>query len=422
MISLRYYLDTRRPSRRTDGRFPLKLAITRHGDTAMMSVAAFAGRDEWDPKRQRMKNRVGYGRQVNDYLVRFMMEAERVLQDLVLSGAATTMPATAVRDALQRELMDAGESATVRECIEALAGEKRAKTAGIFRSALAALDVCGKFLNRPISAITTDDIKDVDTRIRSRYAPNTRNSYMGVVAQTFRRAHRDGTIREDPCRDLRFPTPSTKSRALTLEQLRAILNAEPATKTGRDFLDFFRFTFYARAANAADIAWMTPESIFNGRLEYVRRKTGKRYSVRVEPELQAVIDRRGDEAHLFARVATRAKFQDYCRDCNKYLGDLSESLGMPRITLYWARHTFASLLLETGAPIEIIAAALGHSYGPRITMGYVAIREKAVDDAVRRLFDYVAGTWTPGKEKPQAQSEPEPGKNVSYMLKAPSRR
>jgi len=228
---------------------------------------------------------------------------------------------------------------------------------------------------------------------------------MGVVAQTFRRAHRDGTIREDPCRDLRFPTPTTKSRALTLEQLRAILNAEPANETGREFLDFFRFSFYSRAANPADIAGMTPKSIFNGRLEYVRRKTGKRYSVRVEPELQAVIDRRGDEAHLFAIVTD---FHNFCSDCNKYLGDLSESLGMPRITLYWARHSFASLLLETGAPIEIIAAALGHSYGPRITMGYVAIREKAVDDAVRRLFDYVAGTWTPGKEKPQA----EPGEGV----------
>lgn len=392
---MRYYLDTRRPSRRTDGRYPLKLAVTRHGDTALMPVSAFAARDEWDPKRQRMKSRYGYGQQVNGYLARLMMEAEQVLQDLVISGEASTMPATSVRDALARKLMDAGEAMTVREAIEALARSKRQKTAGIFRSAVSAFAGCGRFLQRPVTAVTVDDIRQVDEQIRARYAMNTRNSYMGILAQTFKRAHKDGTIREDPCRDLKFPTPTTRSRALTLEQLRTLLAAEPEKEIERDFLDFFRFTFFSRAANAADIAGMTPASIFNGRLEYVRRKTGKAYSVKVEPELLEIIARRGDGRHLFARVATRAKQQDYCRDCNKYLGELSRSLGMPPITLYWARHTFASLLLEIGTPIEIIAAALGHSYGPRITMGYVTIREKQVDDAVRRLFDYVAGTWEP---------------------------
>ena len=408
---MRYYLDTRRPSHRTDGRFPLKLAVTHHGDTALMPVAAFAAKDEWDPKRQRMRSRYGYGKQVNDYLVQLMMDAERVLQDLILSGAAATMPPTAVRDALARELMDAGESMTVREAIEALRATKKAKTAGIFRSAITGLERCGKFLDRPVTAITVEDVKAVDAILRGHYALNTRNSYMGVVSQTFKRAHREGVIREDPCRDLKFTTANTRSRALTLPQLRAILAADPGTDRGREYLDFFRFSFFSRAANPADIAGMTPESIYNGRLEYVRRKTGKSYSVRVEPELQAVIDRRGDEGHLFAGIAVRRQ-ADYCRDCNWFLGDLAASLGIPRITLYWARHTFASLLLETGAPVEIIAAALGHSYGPRITMGYVTIREKAVDDAVRRLYDYVAGTWAPG-ELPRGQNSgprgPSPG-------------
>lgn len=371
------------------------MAVTRHGDTALMPVAAFAARDEWDAKRQRMKSRYGYGQQVNGYLARLMMEAEAVLQGLIISGEASTMPATSVRDALARKLLDAGEGDSVLKAIEALGREKGAKTVRVFRSAVSALKGCGKFLQRPVSAVTVEDIRQVDIWIRDHYALNTRNSYMGVVSQVFKRAHKDGTIREDPCRDLKFPTPTTRSRALTLEQLRTLLAAEPEKEIERDFLDFFRFTFYSRAANAADIARMTPASIFNGRLEYTRRKTGKAYSIRVEPELLEIIARRGDDRHLFARVATRAKQEDYCRDCNKYLGELSKSLGMPRITLYWARHTFASLMLETGAPIEIIAAALGHSYGPRITMGYVTIREKQVDDAVRRLFDYVAGTWKP---------------------------
>lgn len=65
--------------------------------------------------------------------------------------------------------------------------------------------------------------------------------------------------------------------------------------------------------------------------------------------------------------------------------------------MYWERHTFATLMIEIGIPIETVAASLGHSYGPKVTMGYVTIREKLVDDAVRKLYDYVAGTWAPEK-------------------------
>ena len=71
--------------------------------------------------------------------------------------------------------------------------------------------------------------------------------------------------------------------------------------------------------------------------------------------------------------------------------EVCEVLGLTPATMYWARHTFASLMLETGAPVEVIAEALGHSYGPKVTMGYVTIRERAVDEAVRKVYDLLAG-------------------------------
>ena len=135
----------------------------------------------------------------------------------------------------------------------------------------------------------------------------------------------------------------------------------------------------------------------NGRLQYKRKKTGKDYDIKVEPEMQEIIDRRGDGTHLFARIHTRARYQDFTRDCNYHSGVVSKSLGLPRITLYWARHTLASLMLEIGVPVELIAAALGHSYGPQVTMGYINIRQRQVDEAVRWVYDYVAGTWSPEK-------------------------
>lgn len=111
---------------------------------------------------------------------------------------------------------------------------------------------------------------------------------------------------------------------------------------------------------------------------------------------QRDIARRGNASHLWA-LSGKRDWSNYNRITNYELTRIARSLGLPPVTMYWARHTLASLMLETGAPVEIIAAALGHSYGPRFTMGYVSIRERQVDEAVRRVYDFVAGDIEPEK-------------------------
>ena len=56
---------------------------------------------------------------------------------------------------------------------------------------------------------------------------------------------------------------------------------------------------------------------------------------------------------------------------NKYLGRLSQQLDLPvKITTYSARHSFASILKESGAPVEYISEALGHS-NQQTTVSYL---------------------------------------------------
>ena len=77
---------------------------------------------------------------------------------------------------------------------------------------------------------------------------------------------------------------------------------------------------------------------------------------------------------------------------NKALHAIARRTGLPGgLTLYWARHTLASLIIDVGYTMELAAAVLGHSYGPRVTAGYVTVQERQVDAVVRRVFDYVAG-------------------------------
>lgn len=74
----------------------------------------------------------------------------------------------------------------------------------------------------------------------------------------------------------------------------------------------------------------------------------------------------------------------------RHIAEIADALGLPKVSLYWARHTFASLAFELGYGMDLVSAALGHSLGGApITSVYVAVQDKQVDDLARAVYDYV---------------------------------
>lgn len=399
MISLRYYLDTRKPSRRPDGKFPLKIAVTKRGDTYLIPVLAYATREEWDAKAQRLKGgRFGDAGKTNQYLAKMMMKAEDRVRELMVVEEAPPMTAAQIRDAIAERILDTGPGITLGEYYDRITKEKKGATRLNFENTRKSIEkAVPRIMERPLSSINVRDVEKVDSWLRAHLAPNTRNSYIAKLTQVMKRAHREGLVQEDAGRDVRIHYVATKSRALTVEQLRKFLALVPELEGfPAEAMDFFRLSFYLRAINPADLVGVRPDDIFNGRLTYTRRKTGKDYSVKVEPEAQEIIDARGDCSRIWSPGIGR-EYRNYLQDIDDVLRRLAKGAGLPPVTMYWARHTFATLMIEAGIQVELVAAALGHSYGPRVTMGYVTIREKQVDDAVRKLYDYVSGTWEPQK-------------------------
>lgn len=392
MITLRYYLDARRKSGRPDGKHTIKLAVTKRGRTALLPVCAYATREEWDPAAQRLRGRnVGSVAQLNRYLAMMMVKFEDALRDLILSGEAAPLTAYDVRDRLEAAVFESGPGLTLGEYYDKVTEEKHGATKIAFRNARTMFArAVPRIMEKPLASFTDKDVSRIDAYMQAHLAPNTRNTYIAKLTQVTKRAHREGLMSADAGRAVKMKTVIPKSRALTLEQLRVFLAADPATERGREALDLFKLSFYLRAMNAIDIAKAGPDNIYNGRLGYTRSKTGKDYSVKLEPEALEIIARRGDRRHLFAPMAAFATQDRYIQDVNRCLRSLAKGNGLPPVTMYWARHTFASLLIDSGSTMEITAGALGHSYGPRITAGYVTIQQRQVDDAVRKVYDLVA--------------------------------
>lgn len=63
----------------------------------------------------------------------------------------------------------------------------------------------------------------------------------------------------------------------------------------------------------------------------------------------------------------------------------------PDLSSYWARHTWATLAAQLDVPKETIAAALGHEIGMAVTSIYIDFNQSKIDEANRRVLDYVRG-------------------------------
>ena len=191
----------------------------------------------------------------------------------------------------------------------------------------------------------------------------------------------------------------TRKRSLTAEQMRAFLSLDVKPHQ-RQYLDMFRLIFCLIGINSADLFALTKESIVGGRIEYDRAKTGRHYSIKIEPEAADIIKRYEGKKTLLEPMDRYKDFRDYAHRLNENLQKMGEvTVGkygkktrkpmFPDITTYWARHTWATIAASLDIPNETIAAALGHTYGNRVTAVYIDFDMKKVDDANRRVIDWV---------------------------------
>ena len=103
-----------------------------------------------------------------------------------------------------------------------------------------------------------------------------------------------------------------------------------------------------------------------------------------------------EPSNLNKRLSGEVKFTDYyfakiARGFNVNFEWLRKVVWHPiaeGMTVYTARYTFASIGAELEIPRETIALCLGHSWAD-VTDHYIAYGTKRIDDAVRKIIDYV---------------------------------
>lgn len=270
------------------------------------------------------------------------------------------------------------------------------------------LSVMEKFSDSKQEQLDTLDFEDINYVWLSDFekfmekkglSQNTRRIHFANIRAAINEAYKRELTDADPFRRFKLKKEKTAKRSLSVEELRKLF-AYPVEPHAEYYRDMFKLIFMLIGINTVDIYGLK-EITKDGRITYRRAKTGRLYSIKVEPEAMEIIMRyKGVSALL--NVADKYKDHRYFRrDTNDALQLIGEVERKGRggkkeykplwseLTTYWARHSWATIAYnDCGISKDVIAQALGHGENS-VTDTYLNRDQKLVDEANRRVLDWV---------------------------------
>lgn len=383
MATIKLYLDTRRA--KADGTFSIRLAVNNHGETAFISLGQSVKKDEWDKRQCRIKKRPDRDF-LNDYLRDRYDCYNRILMRLQMSeDYRGDISARQLRDNIIREA--AGKkSATLKDMFVRYTsremGNKTKKNYSVTWNTIAQFDKTSETLL--LDDISRDWLERYNLFLLNiGNCHNTRTVRIRHIAAVFNYAIDNELTTNYPFRRLDLSIEPTKKRDLKVEELMEVFSANVKEKD-RKLLDAFKVMFLLIGINVHDLYNLTRDNIVDGRLEYKRLKTGKQYSILIQPEVIEIMNRYPGKDRLFSFCEHYANASSFAMVTNILLKKIRAGL-----TTYYARHTWATLAFKLGVPKDTISLALGHSFGARVTGTYINADLSRVDEANRKVIDYV---------------------------------
>jgi integrase/recombinase XerD len=178
-----------------------------------------------------------------------------------------------------------------------------------------------------------------------------------------------------------IPTGSNIKKALTVEEIAKIYNYEVKEgSTEQMAKDYFLFLYLCNGMNVKDFCLLKWKDIDKDLLHFKRAKTersrkdAKLITVALKSETMEIINRWGqpsisNENFIFPHINNEmsaekkhATIKQLIKTINIYMNQISIQLGIDRkVTTYYARHSFATVLKRSGANISMISDLLGHS-------------------------------------------------------------
>lgn len=399
-------LDTRRALK--DGTYPIQIVVG-HGTNIYLSTGIYASISEWD---NLTKQFVGKGnKRVNNILATMLASITARIFELKENGQWQKLSRPQIKQMLTNldlisPTVDVPTLGMAFDNLEDVKSESTRQIVVNARKKLVAF--CGDLNNiqfNDISRVWLDDFyKSMAT-----LSVNSKSLYMQILRKAIYWAIDREYTTNNPFRHYHIKSEETRMRVLPIEKMRTLLNLDLQYRYG-EYRDLFMLTFYLIGINTVDLSKLTEDNIRNGRLEYRRAKTNKLYSIKIEPEAEEIIKRYRGKKHLLSFFDKHKNYKTFRGLVNEALSRIGPVAVNERglaiksenkraimqplekdLTIYWARYSWATYAADLEIPKDTISEALGHSHGAKVTGVYIKYNRDKVDEANRKVIDYVLG-------------------------------
>ena len=233
---------------------------------------------------------------------------------------------------------------------------------------------------------------------RNQLSPNTISFYIKHLRAVYNRAVEDNLVVDrKPFRRVFTSIEKTTKRALPLRIIKRLKALDCSLRPSRRFAkDMFLFSFYTRGMSFVDIANLQKKNLRGDILFYRRKKTNQKLSIHWEPCMQEILKTYGADTtstYLFSIINEskdnpRKQYQNMLSLINRHLKEIGKELGLQQpLTMYCARHSWASIARDKGIPISVISEGMGHDSEKTTQIYLASLRSEVIDNANRKILN-----------------------------------
>ena len=260
-------------------------------------------------------------------------------------------------------------------------------------------------LDIPFSHIDLDFLKGYEKWMRQKgYMETSMSLLFRTLRSTYNKAIEAKHAKRTsyPFDDFKISKFNTKTekRAVSKDVIKEIMNLDLSGKS--EYMNFSRdmfiFSYLCSGINLTDIANLKQNNIVNDRLVYSRQKTGKRISIPLSESAKQIIRKYKDKCstdYIFPFLddnVHKTEAQKYrrrkkvLRNVNSCLKIIAKMIGIENITSYVARHSYATVLKNSGVNIALISETLGHSDLKTTQIYLDSFENEQIDAALENLL------------------------------------
>ena len=412
MVKTHFYLDKR--SCDQEGKHTLYIVISKNGTSSMSSLGIKLSIEQWNghevvkhPDKALLNNILSAKKgDINRAILELTYQgllANKTAKEALSILLEYTDPVKAeARKAaeIKKVLAVNGLSARFRHFINL---KSNPGTKQLYTDTFNKIDAFCKSTGSDMEMLSLDDINSSWLIAFEQFCllterQNTASRHLRDIRAVLNDAIDDGVTSNYPFRKFKVKKQETKDKSFTSDELRRLFAFKSDVPGERESIDIFKLMFCLIGINSVDLAYCVKPS--KGRIEYIRRKTGKLYNIKLEPEALDIIKRYQGKDRLLNLLDRVPNFKTYYRRMEKNLkkvgmvqvpGKKSEGCALlPGISSGSARTSWATIAQEElDIPRDVIAAALGH-HTVDVTSTYLRTEwRKKVDEANRKVLDWV---------------------------------